>query len=383
MKKALFVATVGGFAAKFEMEDIRCLQEYGCEVHYAANFQENVYNVGREELERQDVHLHNIAIQKKPWQISGNKRALHQLINIIRKEQINVIHCHTPMGGVLARLAALFCGRRVYVVYTAHGFHFYKGAPAINWLIYYPAERLLAHVTDCLITINHEDAARARRFSLRRNGKSVRIPGVGLDRERFYPMPNMREELKRKLEIPADAFHIAMIGELNKNKNQIVVLDALKELKDCTIYCSIWGRGDSKAFLQEKIREYGLASRVRLRGYCENPEIMLQSADCFIFPSLREGLGMAALEAMACGIPVIAADNRGSREYMKAGINGFVCHAGSVTDYVKAIRQMKESAALRQRMSEAARKETESYDIKIVKSIMQSVYRDALEEKRA
>ena len=166
MKKILIVTTVGGFLPQFEMNDVKLLMEQGYEIHYASNFQNPVYQLDREALEAKGLKLHPIDIQKSPAKIGRNLKALFQLCTILREEDVSVVHCHNPMGGVLGRIAAtcLPKHKRPYVIYTAHGFHFYRGAPFFNWMFFYPTERLLAGCTDCLITINHEDAQRAEKF---------------------------------------------------------------------------------------------------------------------------------------------------------------------------------------------------------------------------
>ena len=136
MKHALIITTISGFVPQFEMNDVRILQENGYTVHYASDFENPIYNIDQTQLKRDGLILHHIDIRKSPFQITKNTKAFLQLKQIIRKEQISLVHCHNPMGGVVGRLAAKASGREPYVVYTAHGFHFYEGAPKKNWLLY-------------------------------------------------------------------------------------------------------------------------------------------------------------------------------------------------------------------------------------------------------
>ena len=156
MKKILIITTIGGFLPQFEMNDVKLLMEQGYEIHYATNFTNPVYELNLKELEEMGIRLHPVDIQKSPLHIRQNIRALRELCAIIKTEEIRVLHCHNPMGGVLGRLAAMTmqAAVRPYVIYTAHGFHFYKGAPLLNWLLFYPAEFFLAGYTDCIVTIN-------------------------------------------------------------------------------------------------------------------------------------------------------------------------------------------------------------------------------------
>lgn len=371
--KILFITTISGFLKQFEMNDVKIMLQAGYEVHYASNLYNPVYRYDREELERQGIVFHHIDICKSPTELRKNFRALKQLKKIIREEKINLIHCHNPMGGVIGRIAALGAGR-VKVMYTAHGFHFYKGAPLKNWLLYYPVEYLLAGCTDRLITINEEDYTAAKHFRLRGNGKVYRIPGVGIECEKFKYREDFREKTRRELGIPHSAFYILAVGELNDNKNHKVIIDALTKISDSNIYFGICGQGVLYEELERFIKERYLEKRVFLYGFREDIPQMLAAADCFVFPSKREGLGIAALEAMAAGIPMITSDCRGTREYMQHEKNGYVCRLGSPEEYAEAICRMRDNPAERREMSKACVSMAKQFDIAVTDRIMREIY---------
>lgn len=374
MKKVLFITSISGFLQQFEMNDVSILQKAGYEVHYATNFNNPIYEVDIEVLSRQGIVLHQIDIQKSPGQLRQNAKALRRLKALIRQEKYDIIHCHNPMGGVLGRIAAAFSGERSYVIYTAHGFHFYKGAPIKNWLLYYTAERLLAHWTDMIITINREDYEKAGKFHLRKNGRVKWIFGVGVDTERFHAMPQIRKLKREELGIPENYFHIVTAAELNSNKNQKVVIEALAGLKDKEICYSICGKGDNAENLERLIREHQLEHRVRLLGYRTDMEEILQTADCFAFPSIREGLGIAAVEALCCGVPLIAADNRGTREYAFDNYNSIVCRADSVSDFREAISRMYTDPIYRSRLSSHCMETSVNFSREAVGKSMREIY---------
>ena len=178
-KKALLVTTVSGFVPQFEMNNVRLLQERGYEVHYASNFDMPSYGDNNDRLKGTGIRCHQIAFAREPWN-RKNMSAVRELTALIRREGVRLLHCHTPMGAACARLAAARAGLH-NVVYTAHGFHFFDGAPKKNWLIYYPVEKFLSRYTDSLLLINREDYARAKKkFSARHTDL---LPGVGIDIE--------------------------------------------------------------------------------------------------------------------------------------------------------------------------------------------------------
>lgn len=341
MSRALIITTTSGFLSQFELNNVRLLQQNGYQVHYATNFGVPIYEVKDETLRNMGVVLHHISIEKNPFKLKKNIWALRELIRIIDREQVDVVHCHNPNGGVLGRLAAACSKRKPFVIYTAHGFHFFQGAPLKNWLFYYPVEKLLARLSDIIVTINHEDYSRADAFKYKKNGSAELIPGVGVDLELFHPLREEeiaeRDDLRKRLGIPDHAFHIVSAGELNQNKNHSVVIRALAGIKQTDIYYSICGEGPYRRELEAEIAAYGLSDRVILQGYRNDMSKVWKTADISIFPSVREGMGMAGLEAMASGIPLIVADNRGTREYITDHENGLVCQASSSEQFAQAI----------------------------------------------
>lgn len=341
----LILACVSGFLDKFERENVRILEETGFNVHYAANMKEQHYIFDPAEFDELGVAAHHIDIERSPYMTGNYLNALPQTIEIIRQNDIRVIHCHEPVGGVIGRLAGRWCCRHgipVKVIYTVHGFHFYKGAPLINNTIYRWAEMFLAHYTDILITINREDYTSGQKLGLKKGGKVYRIPGVGLDMEHFVPLTaEERKKSREKLGI-GNRFFLVSSGELNENKNQRIVLQALKKMRDdgkdiSGILYGICGDGFFHDRMEEWIREMDLQDNVVMFGYCMDVRPFLGCADASIFPSHREGMGMAGLEALSMEIPLIASDNRGTREYMVHKENGFVCDSRRVETVVEGI----------------------------------------------
>lgn len=389
MKRVLFVTTISGFLPQFEKNDVKLLKQMGCQIHYASNFTNPIYAFDKTELEKNEVALHQIDIEKSPAKINKNIKAIKQLIKIIDENDIDIVHCHNPMGGVAARIAARAGKRKPKVIYTAHGFHFYKGAPIVNWLFFYTAERFLARYTDIIVTINREDYIRAKKFRLKKNGEVYLIHSVGVDKEKFAPRPELRETKRAELGIPADAFHIVTAAELNENKNQKLVIEAVAALKNKSkihadkaynIYYTICGKGPNEDKLRELIKAYGLENNVSLLGYRTDMDEILQTADVFAFPSIREGLGVAAIEALMCNVPLIAADNRGTREYVSDGNNGIVCRYDAVDEFEEAIELLYGNTAYRKRMADRCRESVKKFTIEEVEKTMTKVYTRALGE---
>lgn len=321
MKQVLIVTTVSGFVPQFEMNNVRILQEMGYEVHYASNFTNPHYGEDNHRLEGTGIVCHQVDFVRSPFRFIRNVRAYAQLRKLMQENQFHMIHCHTPMGGVLARLAAGKYRRTgIKVLYTAHGFHFYKGAPVFNWLFYYPVEWLLARWTDILITINEEDYQRAKRFPLPENGRVEKVNGVGIDIEAYRDIRVNREEKRRELGISSEAYLLVSVGELTKRKNHQAVVRTLASMqKECVekkICYLICGEGPERAYLEKLVQRNGLQGTVLMPGYRTDVREILAVSDCFVFPSKQEGLPVALMEAMAMGLPCICSDVRGNRDLL-------------------------------------------------------------------
>lgn len=308
-KKVLFTATVVKTHINvFHLPYLEWFKEQGYEVHVAAK---NDFINEACIIPNCDKY-YDVKFARFPFS-KTNIKAYKQLKNLIQENNYEIIHCHTPVAGVLTRLAAR-TSKNITVIYTAHGFHFFKGAPLLNWLIYYPVERFCARYTDKLITINKEDYGRAKRFKLRNNGKVYYVPGVGIDLEKIQNLKVDVKQKKKELGILENTSILLSVGELNKNKNHETVLQALSKLKDKNFIYLICGRGVLKEYLERKIQELHLENKVKLLGYRSDVMEILKISDLFIFPSKREGLPVSVIEAMVAGLPVIASNVRGNMD---------------------------------------------------------------------
>lgn len=315
-KKVLLVTTVSGFVPQFEMENVAILQNMGYEVHYATNYENPVYG-DNSRLDNTGIIKHQVDFVRSPFKVLKNLKAYKQLKNVMLENKFSLVHCHTPMGATLARIAALST-KTEPLVYTAHGFHFYKGAKIINWIFYYTIEWILAHFTDVLITINNEDYQRASEHFHMRNlrghkGSIKKINGVGIDLNKYKNIYVDRAMKRAELGVREDAFVFVSVGELIERKNHQVIIKALKEMQpDRNVQYLICGRGVLQEELQNQISKYNLSDKVKLLGYRTDVTEILKVCDCFIFPSKQEGLPVALMEAMAAKIPVLCSNIRGN-----------------------------------------------------------------------
>lgn len=270
-----------------------------------------------EDCETYGIKAKHIDFDRNPLAMKNYTHAKKQLLDFMKQEKFDVVHCNTPIGGVIGRVCAKEA-QIPYVIYQAHGFHFWNGAPLKNWICYYSVERYLAHLTDMLITINNEDYNRAKKFTLKNNGVVVKVPGVGVDLSKFdmslrdsKEKQIIRMSLRNLWKIDINATIYISVGELNKNKNHEVAIRALAKINNKDFYYVVCGEGNKKEYLIDLAEELGVGDRVRFLGYQSNIAEILLACDCFLFTSFREGLPGSLMEAMASGLPCIASKIRG------------------------------------------------------------------------
>ena len=372
MKKVLFVATlVKNHIAEFHLPYLKLFQDMGWQTAVAAkNDYENPADCV---IPYCDV-FYDVPFERSPLK-KGNLTAYRRVKRIIRKGGYDIIHCHTPVGAAVARLAARKARRNgSKVIYTAHGFHFYKGAPWLNWLVYFPVEWLLSPLTDVLITINREDYDRAKR--LLRAKKVVYIPGVGIDVSRFRGNEEKGASLRRELGIPDEAAVLLSVGDLNKNKNHRAVLEALARMENRNLHYVVCGRGPLKEELEAFAREKGLADRVRFVGYRNDIPAFYAMADVFVFPSFREGLSVSVMEAMASGLPIVCSRIRGNTDMVEDGVNGYLMEPGDPDSIAGALRRL-EDGGKREEISRNNLEKAEIYSLGVIAEQYRQLYLEA------
>ena len=382
-KKALLVTTVSGFVPQFEMNNVHILQSMGFEVHYAANYHTPSYGDDNHRLDGTGIVRHQIDFVRSPFRLD-NLTAYRQLKQLMREHQFQLIHCHTPMGSVLTRLAAHRTNTRP-VIYTAHGFHFYSGAPLKNWLFYYPVEKFLSRYTDQQICINHEDYRRASaKFH---STYTDYIPGAGIDLNRIRQTESIDPtQKKRQLKLPLNRIILLSSGELIKRKNHETVLRALAKLREYRddFQYVICGHGELNDYLRHLAEDLNITDHVTFLGYRTDILEICRAADLFIFPSFQEGLPMALLEAMASGLPVLCSDIRGNNDLMEPLISEgaltscaggiMVRKADDADAYCQAlIRLLSEREKLKE-MGGANKTRAEAFSSELVTEKMQGIY---------
>lgn len=371
VKKVLLTATVQSHIAQFHRPLAEVLHEHGYELHVAAR--NNLGEKNGLSLDFADK-VFDVPFSRSP-KSPDNVKAYFQLKKILAADTYDVVHCNTPMGGIVTRLAAVKArkqGTRVF--YTAHGFHFYKGASKKNWLVFYPVEKIMAGFCDTLITITKED----RRLAEQKFHTNVEhIHGVGVYTERYHAVSDAEKlQMRSKEGLKDSDFVILCTGELNQNKNQKALIKAAAELKESIpgLKILLAGNGPLEQELRMQIRELGVEDEVRLLGYRTDLEKVTPAADLVVSCSYREGLPLNILEAMLCRKPVVASVNRGHRELVRTGYNGYLVPPDSPAKYAEAIKKIYSSRKLAEQLGENGLRMAQPYTAASVKKELSRIY---------
>lgn len=313
-KRVLMVATVPSMIGQFNMNNIHILLDMDYQVDVAADFSDNSVwppdrvDIFKEQLKQLNIECFQLDFSRSPLKIQRHYKSYKEALNLITDRKYSFIHTHTPIASAIVRLAAHKAG--VKVIYTAHGFHFYTGAPLKNWLIYYPIEKWLSRYTDVLITINKEDYKRAtEKFHAK---KTVYIPGVGVDTERFAPRKAGRDKIRTELGLNDNSLMLLSVGELNDNKNHSSVIKAIAGMNLTYV---IVGKGGLKDTLEKLAQENNVD--LRLMGFRSDVADFYNAADAYVLPSIREGLNVSLMEAMASGLPIACGRIRGNTDLIE------------------------------------------------------------------
>lgn len=348
---------------------IEPLEELGHSIVWAADFSEFVADKSII-----PCTIEQIPINTNPLN-SSNRTAYRRLLSIIDEHKIEGVLCSTPIGGTLARLAAKKKGI-VPVLYEAHGFLFFKGAPLVNRTVYKWQEQWLAHYTDALITITNEDYQASQSFKIRSGRRPYLVHGAGI---KVGVTVEVDKHFKRsELGLADNAFVIISAGELNKNKNTEVIVKALAEFKGQNIHYIACGVGPEKENLEVLSKELGVENQFHLLGYRTDVPELMSIADLFVMPSFREGVPRSILEAMDLGLPCVGSDTRGIRDLIDDGIGGYICDPKNPGSFADAFRKIIKDPSLRMRMGSHNREKVKPYSSDVVREELKQIYADVL-----
>lgn len=326
-----------------------------------------------------NIPVRYIQLDRSPYCLS-NMKGIRELKKIIDNGQYNLISTNEPVMSIATRLAARSSRKKgTKVVYTAHGFHFFKGSSMFSWLVYYPIERYMARYTDALITINKEDYVRAGNMKF---AKVFYIPGIGFDSRLFTEAECNRTEYRKKLGAGNKDIVLISVGELSKRKNHAIAIRALAKCKSKNLLYIICGEGRLEWKLKKLCQKLGVKEKVKFMGYRKDIPLLCKAADIYVFPSQREGLGIGALEGMASGLPLVASGINGICDYAEDGKTGYCLSPHNSGSFAMAIDKLAQDPELREAMGNYSKTIARQFDISIVRNKLYQIYEKMIKEKQ-
>lgn len=320
-----------------------------------------------------DITFYNQNIYRNIFDIKNNWKGYRYLCKMLEEHpDIEIIHCNTPIGGVIGRL----CGKKYNkkVIYTAHGFHFYKGAPLINRTIFKWIEQWMAHYTDLLITINKEDFEAAQKFTLKMGGHAVYVPGIGINSSVFENVSVDVVAKKQEIGVPENAYLCLGVGDLNDNKNTVTMIKAIAKCP-VSVHLALCGFGPLENQLKELCKSLNVENRIHFLGFRTDVNELYKASDFLFMASKREGLPRTTMEAMCAGIPCLCSNIRGNTDLIDEGKGGFLISPLDVDGFVNAIICLIENPQLRKEMGIYNREKVKAFDIEIVKKELYEIFK--------
>ncbi len=347
MSKRLLITSTDLMMVQFLIPHVIYLSENGFEVEIACSDVGGRMDEIREKLKGVVKDIHIVRLVRSPASPT-NFKGYGDMKKVINRGNYDVIWTNEPVMGVVTRLAARKARKNgTKVIYMVHGFHFYEGAPKVNWMMFYPIEKFAGHFCERVVTVNREDFARAKKMGL----PDVKyIHGIGINTERLTPQEH-QSSIRKELGLSKDTFLILSVGELNENKNQKTILKAMGEIEDKEIHYILCGKGDKLDDLKGLSEALDISDRVHFLGYRTDVVDICNQSNVYVMPSKREGLPVASLEAMYCGLPLITSNIRGLVDVMEDGVSGYLCNPDDWKQFAERIVELKSQPELCEKMA--------------------------------
>lgn len=379
MKRALVVAATTGFIKGFLMHDIELLQKMGYEVHCAANPKNSTSFNAEEFFPCFDVVFHRLEFSSASPLSKGTMIAAKQFKKLIREYNFDLIHCHTPIVGAIVRLQSLYYRKKgCKVIYTTHGLAFPKGSSLKSRILYGGIEWLCSGVSDAIITINQEDFCTMKKMLCK---NVFYINGVGVDTSRYHNVNIDRSQYRNSIGVKDNDIMVLSVGELSSRKNQQIIIKAIAQINDPRYVFVICGKVMTGNVAYESMVELAkkLEVKVIFLGFRQDIPEITHCADICVLPSKREGLGLAGIEALASGIPVIGSNVQGIKDYIIDGKTGYLCSPVSCHEFAEKIKLLSDFE-LRISMREHCVTKAEEFNINTSWKQMEKIYSEVLNE---
>lgn len=361
--KRILITSTDLMMIQFLLPHVKNLSEKGYEVELACSEVGGRLDEIREKIGQYAKTIHEVRLHRSPLSPT-NFQGYKDMKVIMENAHYDIIWTNEPVMGVVTRLCAKKLRRNgTKVLYMVHGFHFYTGAPLLNWMIYYPIEKLMAHHANMIVTVNTEDYQRAKEFEV---SEVKYIHGIGINTDRLT-LGTQRGDIRKELGLKDTDFIVLSVGELNKNKNQQAIIKAIAKVNDPKIHYLMCGKGNQYDNLVNLVHNLRLDNNIHFLGYRRDVVDICSQADVYVMPSFREGLPVSSLEAMYCGLPLLTSNIRGLVDINKDDKNGYLYAPTDVDGFAEGIKKLKSDSNKRAKMGQLNRQEVVPFTIERTK----------------
>jgi glycosyltransferase EpsD len=372
--KVLYVATSDIHLNVFHIPYLRYLKERGCHLDVAVEIR------GNGQVPYAD-RVFNLPFKRTLFSLQLVK-AYKKLKRLLEEEDYDLVHCHTPIPAALTRIAKRNLPfKSLELIYTAHGFHFYKGCTWWKYQVFFQVEKYLSKFTDVLITINQEDYQVACEHFLAK--KNVYLKGIGVDESKFHQSwDGNKSKLRKELSLKEDGIYLLYVANFIPRKNHRFLIESFKLLveKKPEAKLLLAGSGRLMQKMNGLVRRLNLEDSVTFLGFRKDINLLLQASDLSVSTSLHEGLGLSLTEAMFTGVPIIATEDRGHKEMIQSGYNGFLFRQGDKDQFIQQILELFENPKLKEQMVERSKNKAGEFKLSNSLITMHEVYNENLFE---
>ena len=330
----------------------------------------------------------SVAAFDRVWEVAWSRNPL-DLRNLAVARRVrdvatryDLVHVHTPVASFVTRLALRGRPRtgRPRVIYTAHGFHFYRGGPRLCGLAFRGLEQLAGRWTDYLVVINREDEEAARRML---SAERVRyMPGIGVDLDRYAPAAVSETDVsrvRRELALGAASRLFLMIAEFIPRKRHRDALAAFARLDRADARLAFAGTGPLVDEMQRRAAELGVADRVHFLGVRRDIPALVRASVAVLLPSQQEGLPRSAMESMSLGVPVVGSRIRGTADLLEGG-GGVLVPVGDVAALTDTLARILDHPEEAREMGRRGRERAASYHLETIIAMHEALYEEALRD---
>ncbi|MBF2064062.1 MAG: glycosyltransferase [Calothrix sp. C42_A2020_038] len=378
MKKLLTVATVPititGFLLPFAQHFRKRgwqMDAMSLETSAMPECVENFDNIWDVEFSRSPLDLQNLIV------------APRQILQVLEKQEYDIVHVHTAIAAFVTRLALsrLKHKPKPKLVYTVHGFNFYRGNKFIKNLIFLALEKIAAPWTDYMVVINREDEEAAKHHRLISPERLYYMPGIGVDLNYYNSnqistadIQQVRQELGLE---PEDAMILAS-AEFNPRKRHQDMLRALAELGRSNVHLAFAGTGPLMEDMKTLAANLGIQKQVHFLGFRSDMPILMGASVATIMASEREGLARSVMESLCLEIPVIGADSRGIRDLLADGC-GLIVPVGDIKGFAAAMAWVVDNPEAARETAKRGKERMVNYGVRHIIKLHESLYADVMQ----